>query len=142
VPTTVLTLNETVSPSAIGFLRRETAAAVAEAGVDDALIPAIRLCVSEAVTNAAMHAYRDDSGVVEVLVEVDADEVVVTVLDAGCGLGGAPDQRGREGGLGMQLIGKLTDNLRVTSESGRGTEICMAFARGAKASSAVRFLSP
>ena len=138
---TALTRNEIVSPEAIGLLRHETACAVADAGVDEALLPAIRLCISEALTNAAMHAYPGRSGLVEISVELESDEVVVTVRDGGCGLGGSADRRRGEGGLGLELIGKLTDGLRVTSESGRGTEVRMAFSR-AESSPAARFSSP
>jgi len=141
LPTTALTLTETVSLSAVGSLRREAASAAADAGVDDVVVDAIRLCVSEALTNATMHAYPDRSGVVEVLIEVEDDEVVLTVRDAGCGLGGALDHRQGGGGLGLGLIWRLTDGLRVTSESDRGTEVRMAFSRDGN-SSAARFLSP
>jgi len=141
LPTTALTLTETVSPSAVGSLRRETACAAAGAGVDEVIVDAIRLCVSEALTNATMHAYPDRSGVVEVLIQVEDDEVVLTVRDAGCGLGGALDHRQGGGGLGLGLIWRLTDGLRVTSESDRGTEVRMAFSRDGD-SSAARFLSP
>ena len=141
MPTTALTLTETVSPSAVGSLRRETACAAVGAGVDEVIVDAIRLCVSEALTNATMHAYPDPSGVVEVLIQVEDDEVVLTVRDAGCGLGGALDHRQGGGGLGLGLIWRLTDGLRVTSESDRGTEVRMAFSRDGD-SSAARFLSP
>ena len=141
MPTTALTLTETVSPSAVGSLRRETACAAVGAGVDEVIVDAIRLCVSEALTNATMHAYPDRSGVVEVLIEVEDDEVVLTVRDAGCGLGGAFDHPQGGGGLGLGLIWRLTDGLRVTSESDRGTEVRIAFSRDGD-SSAGRFLSP
>jgi stage II sporulation protein AB (anti-sigma F factor) len=141
LPTTALTLTETVSPSAVGSLRRETACAAVGAGVDEVIVDAIRLCVSEALTNATMHAYPDRSGVVEVLIQVEDDEVVLTVRDAGCGLGGAFDHPQGGGGLGLGLIWRLTDGLRVTSESDRGTEVRMAFSRDGD-SSAARFLSP
>lgn len=141
MPTTALTLTETVSPSAVGSLRRETACAAVGAGVDEVIVDAIRLCVSEALTNATMHAYPDRSGVVEVLIQVEDDEVVLTVRDAGCGLGGAFDHPQGGGGLGLGLIWRLTDGLRVTSESDRGTEVRMAFSRDGD-SSAARFLSP
>ena len=140
MPTTALRITETVSPRAIGLLRQEVAGAVGEACADEAVLAAIRLCVSEALTNVVMHAYRGHSGSVDVVVEFGAGEVVVTVRDDGCGLGGAPVHRRGEGGLGLELIGKLTDGLRVTSDSARGTEIRMAFSRNGN-SSAARLMS-
>ena len=137
MPTTALRITETVSPSAIGLFRREVACAVCEAGADEAVFDAVRLCVSEALTNVVMHAYSGQSGLVEIAVELEKDDVVVTVRDAGCGLGGAPEHRdGVGGGLGLGLIGKLTDRLRVTSDSDRGTEVRMAFSRNGNASAA------
>jgi anti-sigma regulatory factor (Ser/Thr protein kinase) len=106
-----------LTPSGIAPLRRQTAAAVSDAGADEAVVAAIRLCVSEALANATMHAYPSHSGVVEISVELDEEEFVVTVRDEGLGLGGSAFHRGGEGGLGLELIGKLTDGFRLTSGS-------------------------
>jgi anti-sigma regulatory factor (Ser/Thr protein kinase) len=141
MPSTALKITETVSPSAIGGLRRQVARAIAVADTDVAVLAAVRLCVSEALTNVVMHGYPEQSGLVELSVELEAAEVVVTVRDAGCGLGGSVNDRRRDGGLGLELIGKLTDGLRLTSESDRGTEIRMTFLRDAERSSAGRFLT-
>ena len=141
--TTALRVTESVDASAIAPLRRRTAGALAEQGVDEAIVAAIRLCVSEALANATMHAYPSHSGLVEIAVELDADDIVVTVRDEGVGLGGSMNRRDPdEGGLGLELIRKLTETFRFTSQSGRGTEISMTFSRNVSTSAAVRQLSP
>jgi len=142
VSTTALKITETVSPPAVGALRRGAARAIADAGVDEAIVAGIQLCLSEALTNATMHGYSGRSGDVEISVEIDAEEVIVTVRDEGHGFGGGPNDAGEGGGLGLGLIGSVADALRVTSETGRGTEIRMAFSRDVETSSAARLMSP
>jgi stage II sporulation protein AB (anti-sigma F factor) len=139
VPTKALEISETVSASAIGLLRRRAACVLVDAGVDEAIVAAVRMCVSEALANAVIHAYPEEAGAVHVVVEVEAAEIVVTVRDHGLGMGGAQFCRDG-GGLGLELMRKLTDGLRITSDSSQGTEIRMAFARAAGASSALRAL--
>jgi len=129
VRTTALSITEKVSLSSIGPLRRAAATAAAEAGAHDELVSSVRLCVSEALANAVVHAYAGDTGAVELVVELDGDLLVVTVRDEGRGLAGHPDRMG-EGGYGLEIIRKLTESVTFTSDFGRGTEICMRFARG------------
>ena len=139
---TALRVTESVNASTIASLRRRTGGSLAEQGVDETIVAAIRLCVSEALANVTMHAYPKHYGLVEISVELDVEEVVVRVRDEGVGVGGGTNRRdGRDGGLGLELIGKLTETLRFTSESGRGTEVCMTFSRDPATSAAVRQMS-
>lgn len=128
--TTALSISETVSPSAVGSLRRKAAAAAAAAGAEPATVQAIRLCVSEALANAALHAYPEQGGVVELVVALEDDEFVVTVRDYGRGIRASAAARRAEGGVGLGIIRELTDRYRITSDSDGGTEIRMTFARG------------
>jgi anti-sigma regulatory factor (Ser/Thr protein kinase) len=130
VDTTALSITENVNLSSIGALRRRAASAAADAGAGDELVSSIRLCVSEALANAMMHGYPDHSGIVEVAIELDEDWLVVTVRDEGQGLARRSEGVGEEGGLGLEIIRKLTDSVRLTSDLGQGTEIRMTFARG------------
>ena len=93
--------------------------------MDDEGVGSVRLAVSEAATNAVVHAYRDDEGELQVRAFVDASELVVIVCDAGVGLAPRPDSPGL--GLGMPLMATVTSRFQVVS-AGRGTEIHMAFA--------------
>jgi serine/threonine-protein kinase RsbW/stage II sporulation protein AB (anti-sigma F factor) len=106
-------------------MRREVAAFAKHAGMDDDGIGSVRLAVSEAATNAVVHAYRHGQGDLGVRAYIDGDELVVVVRDTGRGLAPRPDSPGL--GLGMPLMASVTSSFRVVSE-GAGTEIHMAFA--------------
>jgi len=88
------------------------------------------LAVSEAVTNAIRHAYpagfRDAS--FRVAAEVGEDRVQVVVTDDGVGLGGNSSNPGL--GMGLPLLGTLTDALTLVGppERPRGLEVQMWFA--------------
>jgi serine/threonine-protein kinase RsbW len=113
------------SPPGVGAMRREVAAFAARAGMDDDGIGSVRLAVSEAATNAVVHAYRESDGELQVRAYVDGDELVVVVRDTGLGLAPRSDSPGL--GLGMPLMASVTSRFRVVS-AGAGTEIHMAFA--------------
>jgi anti-sigma regulatory factor (Ser/Thr protein kinase) len=113
------------SPPGVGAMRREVAAFAKHAGMDDDGIGSVRLAVSEAATNAVVHAYRHGQGDLGVRAYIDGDELVVVVRDTGRGLAPRPDSPGL--GLGMPLMASVTSSFRVVSE-GAGTEIHMAFA--------------
>jgi serine/threonine-protein kinase RsbW len=115
------------SPSGVGALRREVAAFARRAGMDEDGLGSVRLAVSEAATNAVVHAYRAETGDGELRVRafVDASELVVVVADEGIGLAPRPDSPGL--GLGMPLMASVTTSFQVVSDDA-GTEIHMAFA--------------
>ena len=108
-------------------MRREVAAFAQQAGMDEEGIGSVKLAVSEAATNAVVHAYRDsgDGGELRVRAFVDASELVVIVCDTGLGVAPRPDSPGL--GLGMPLMATVTTRFQVVSD-GEGTEIHMAFA--------------
>ena len=112
------------TPPGVGAMRREVAAFAQRAGMDEAGIGNVRLAVSEAATNAVVHAYRDGEGPLQVRAFVERDELIVVVCDTGVGLAPRPDSPGL--GLGMPLMASVTSRFRVISE-GAGTEIHMAF---------------
>jgi stage II sporulation protein AB (anti-sigma F factor) len=126
---TALATTQTVGPPGIGPLRRRVASAVADTGAEDEVVAAIRVCVSEALANAVVHAYPGKPGSVEVVVEVDDELIVVTVRDEGQGFGGAPARARGDGGMGLEIIRKLTEHFKVTSDSDSGTEVSMTFAQ-------------
>jgi serine/threonine-protein kinase RsbW len=90
----------------------------------------VKLAVSEAVTNAILHAFRDrDPGTVSVSGRVDRGRLIVAVGDDGTGM--RPNLESTGLGLGISLITKLASDVRFDS-SERGTTVSMSFALDAK----------
>lgn len=89
----------------------------------------LKLAVSEAMTNAVVHAYpQGDPGEVDVSITVEslANRVVVVVADNGGGMRPRPDSPGV--GIGLPLIGNLVASMDVRPRSGgSGTEVHMTF---------------
>lgn len=94
----------------------------------------LRTAVSEAVTNAIVHAYPDRLGSITLTVKLYENGCVsVRVRDRGCGI---PDVEqameplyttgGEErSGLGFSVMQSFTDRLRVRSTPGKGTTVTM-----------------
>lgn len=94
----------------------------------------LKTAVSEAVTNAIVHGYRDTIGMVYISAKILADDrVVVKIRDRGCGI---PDIEkameplyttgGEErAGLGFAVMQSFCDRVRVASAPGRGTTVTL-----------------
>ncbi|MDE5792479.1 MAG: anti-sigma F factor [Oscillospiraceae bacterium] len=118
--------------------------ALARASLSAFLIPAdptaqeladLRTVISEAVTNAIVHGYRNSSGEVSICLRMSPDRVLyIRVSDKGCGI---PDiQKAMEplytsvpeeerAGLGFAIMQEFTDNLHVRSTPNHGTTLTM-----------------
>ena len=107
--------------------RRQVLDLARESGVSDAALDDVRLAVSEAVTNAVVHGYRDGTdGAVTVFAEAYDHRLRVVVTDDGCGM--MPHLGSTGAGLGLPLIAELTESMSVRpARSGRGTTLCMTF---------------
>jgi serine/threonine-protein kinase RsbW len=113
-------------PEHVGPARRLVSAAARRAGAKDPVLDAVRLAVSEAVSNVVVHGYRDSpDGAFTVAVEWADDELSVTVRDEGCGMQPRADSPGA--GLGLPLIANLAESFSVTAPPGGGTEVTMTF---------------
>ena len=113
----------------IGRIRHDVKAHAREQGARDP--DAIALAVTEAVTNAVLHAYIDEPepGEVEVVVQRVAEDCVeILVCDDGRGMRPRTDSPGL--GLGLPLVATLADNFEVQARDGGGTRVRMAFAAG------------
>src|SRR3954447_16874934 len=95
--------------------------------VDPAVLSDIALAVTEAATNAVLHAYRDREvpGGVMVEAERDGDHVCIYVRDEGSGLAPRVDSPGL--GLGLGLIAQVADSADVRAPEAGGTEVVMRF---------------
>ena len=90
--------------------------------------------MSEAVTNAVVHAYPDKLGTVQVRVRILPDErLEIAVKDHGIGIADVAQARtplyttgGEErSGMGFTIMESFMDTLRVKSVPGRGTTVTM-----------------
>src|SRR5690348_14006023 len=121
-------LNETYPavPEAVPMARRAVTEVAADAGAGGERLEEIRLAVSEALTNAVLHAYRGtDDGQVQVTAAVAACELWVLISDDGRGLHAWNDSRGL--GIGLSLISGLSDDFAITTRASGGTEVQMRF---------------
>jgi serine/threonine-protein kinase RsbW len=113
-------------PEQIADVRHEVMAYAREHGAADP--HAVALAVTEAITNAVVHAYVDvpAGGDIEVVAQWLADDTLeVLVCDDGRGMLPRHDSPGV--GLGLPLVATLTDHFEVHARSGGGTQVRMAF---------------
>ncbi|MEG0541004.1 MAG: anti-sigma F factor [Angelakisella sp.] len=95
----------------------------------------LRTAVSEAVTNAIVHGYRDTMGEVYITARLTSDNLLsVKIQDKGCGI---PDigqameplyttcESGERAGLGFAVMEELCDRVKVRSAVGRGTVVTL-----------------
>jgi anti-sigma regulatory factor (Ser/Thr protein kinase) len=97
----------------------------AACGALPADIDTIKLAVSEAFTNAVIHAYRSGPGDVQVTAALAGGELWVLVSDEGCGHQTPPVSPGM--GLGLALIAQASEDFVITERSTGGTEVRMRF---------------
>ncbi len=118
-----------------GFAR--TAAACFAAQLDPTLeeVNDIKTAVSEAVTNAIIHAYPDTLGKVVLKLRIREGHVLeIVVKDWGVGIADVEQARtplfttGNEerSGMGFTIMESFMDTLKVRSAPGRGTTVTMA----------------
>lgn len=122
-----------------GVCRAVVSAFVAELNPTVEELGDLRCAVSEAVTNAIVHGYRDsedkDNSFIYISVRLyENREVSVEVSDNGCGIedvrlamspayttGGSEERCG----MGFLVMESFMDEVRVSSRLGRGTSVLM-----------------
>ena len=94
----------------------------------------IRTAVSEAVTNAIVHGYPDELGIISIRCRILKDHVLdIVVKDKGVGIGDI-DQARRpmfttggmdRSGMGFTIMESFMTSFTVTSKVGKGTTVHM-----------------
>ena len=94
----------------------------------------VKTAVSEAVTNAIIHGYNDETKQVEMFCEREGQKLTVIVEDQGVGIPDVeeakqpfyttkPDQD--RSGMGFAFMEAFMDGMQVVSEVGKGTRVTM-----------------
>ncbi len=117
----------------VGVARAAAAAVASQLPFSLSELEELRIAVSEAVTNAVLHAYPDDAvGDVELILTVDAgrERLEVEVRDEGRGIADLPSALRPEVsslkdhlGLGFAFMDSMSDEVSVESTPGKGTVV-------------------
>ncbi len=96
----------------------------------------IKCAISEAVTNAIVHGYRDRIGEVTLILKISEKRTFFAeVRDRGCGIENieeamrplfTTDPENERSGMGFTIIENFMDSLRVVSKTGHGTRVIMS----------------
>ena len=120
-----------------GMARAAVAAFVSQLDPGVTEIADIKCAVSEAVTNAIVHGYRqaEDTGSIDITVSILAGRTVkIEIKDKGCGIPDVAmartplfttDAGGERSGMGFTVMESFTDALKVSSSVGKGTTVTM-----------------
>ena len=116
------------------FARAAAAAFLAQLDPTVEQVYDIKTAVSEAVTNAIVHGYRDKLGIITMTVRIYAPATAeIIISDKGCGIEDV--QKAREplfttggadrSGMGFTIMESFMDGLTVRSKPGRGTTVTL-----------------
>lgn len=120
-----------------GMARAAVAAFVSQLDPGVTEVADIKCAVSEAVTNAIVHGYRnyEGTGSISITVSILSGRAVkIEIKDKGCGIPDVAmartplyttDAAGERSGMGFTVMESFTDALRVTSKVGKGTTVVM-----------------
>ncbi len=94
----------------------------------------VKTAVSEAVTNSVIHGYCGKTGEIEVICTIQGKEITVQVTDHGVGISDiekameplyTTKPEWERSGMGFAFMEAFMDELKVTSEVGKGTTVLM-----------------
>lgn len=109
----------------VGELRNTVAQFAATVGAVPAVVDAVRLTMSETLTNVVVHAYRGEPGPVCIEYWTQHECLFVVVSDEGEGMLPRADSPGLA--LGLPMVAQVADDFRVSDRPGRGTTIAARF---------------
>lgn len=116
------------------FARAAAAAFIAPLDPTIEELADVRTAVSEAVTNAVIHGYRNELGTVLMELTLAGRLLTVRVEDKGCGIEDielamkpfyTTGNRAERSGMGFAVMAAFMDKLKVESKLGVGTTVIM-----------------
>jgi len=131
-----VTLNLPASAEYVDIVRLNLYGIASKMGFSYEEIEDMKVAVSEACNNSVLYAYNQEGGMVEVLFQVTPDALSITVRDEGesfDSVGAVGDRSLHDkdlsevqiGGLGFYLMEALMDEVSVTNQTGKGTEVTL-----------------
>lgn len=94
----------------------------------------VKTAVSEAVTNAEIHGYQGNAGIITLEAHIEGQEITVIIKDKGVGIRDikramepmyTTDPTGERSGMGFSFMEAFMDGVRVDSIPGEGTVVEM-----------------
>jgi anti-sigma regulatory factor (Ser/Thr protein kinase) len=126
--TPIVKLELPARPEGVGVVRQALVGVADGLAIDGAVLADAKMAVTEACTNAVVHAYDDLGGRLGVEMFADEDALTVVVRDHGAGIQPRANRGGTTAlGLGLPLIAALSDAFEVRGGPGIGTEVRMTF---------------
>ena len=121
-------------PENEGFARVTVAAFLTPLNPTLEEIEDVKTAVSEAVTNAVIHGYKEQGGTIEISCVLEKDLLKMEISDQGCGIENVeqpmepmfttrPDLE--RSGMGFSFMEAFMDCLEVESTVGQGTRVIM-----------------
>ena len=115
-------------PGNVALVRQALAGLADEVGIDATRLADMKVALTEACTNAVLHAYDEQGGELGVTMAIEHGRLVLTVRDRGRGLRPLPSaSEGPPLGFGLALIASLADEFGLAAGE-HGTVVRIAFA--------------
>lgn len=117
-----------------GFARVAVAAFFTQLNPTLEEVADVKTAVSEAVTNSIIHGYENEIQTITIVCQIEERELTVTVVDKGKGIPNIEKAMEplfttkpelERSGMGFAFMEAFMDELKVTSEVGRGTTVTM-----------------
>lgn len=114
----------------VNVIRLTASSIASRVGFDIEEIEDIKVAVAEACTNAIKHGMKNHKENFDVEFDIECDKMMINIKDKGVGFSleeiEEPDLiNPKEGGLGIFIIKTLMDEVKISSDIGKGTCIKM-----------------
>jgi anti-sigma regulatory factor (Ser/Thr protein kinase) len=120
-------------PESVVLTRQAVRGVVDALGWSDERRTDVSIAVTEACTNAVLHAYPDGGGEYEVRVWAAPEELVVAVRDHGQGISPRLPSPVAGLGLGLPLMMAICDEVSFSSNGEGATEVRLVFSADGRA---------